>query len=83
MDYETNEKSRWLLTGGLCGSGGLLPTAVRALARVVLGGLNPDAVLLGVGRYEAPDAVRLPIGGLHDLGEQMHLGRRMSRYVSA
>jgi hypothetical protein len=40
-------------------------------------------VLLGGGGQKAPHAVGLPVGRLHGVDKQMHLGRRVSRYVSA
>jgi hypothetical protein len=41
---------------------------VHAVASFGLCGLDLEAVLLGGGREEAPNAVRLPIRGLLDLG---------------
>ena len=57
--------------------------------------VNPFAVLAAYRVYrethflaqraadESPNAVGLPTGCLHGVDKQMHLGRRVSRYVSA
>jgi hypothetical protein len=52
----------------------LLLDLVYAIAGLGLCGLDLDAVLLGGGREEAPDAVRLPIRGLLDFSEASPLG---------
>jgi hypothetical protein len=56
---------------------------VYAVAGLGLRGLDLEAVLLGGDREETAHAVGLPIRGLLGVDEQMHLGRRMSRYISA
>ncbi len=56
------------------GSSGLLRNLVCALARVVLSRLDLDAVFLGGGRDESAYAMRLPVSGLHNLGEGGTLG---------
>src|ERR1017187_9256835 len=57
---------------------------INALAILALGGLNRAAHLLAEDATdEPPDAVGHPPGCLHGVDEQMHLGRRVSPYVSA
>ena len=61
-------------------------TAERIDARAILafGGLHGQAHLLAerAGK-EAAHTMGLPTGGSHGVGKQMHLGRRVSPYVSA
>src|SRR5208283_635143 len=52
----------------------LLRDTVGPLARFGPGGLDLQPALLGGGREEAAHAVRLPIRGLHDLGQGRALG---------
>ena len=66
---ESKRKKPLALNQRLVGSHALLRNLVSALARVTFRRLDLDAVLLAGGRDEAPDAVRLPVGRLHDLGE--------------
>jgi hypothetical protein len=54
--------------------GMLLIDLVNAIAGFSFCGFDPEPMLLGGGRQEAPDAVRLPIGRLHDLGQSRSLG---------
>src|ERR1022692_3696415 len=52
----------------------LLRDLVSALAGLVLSGLDLERVLLGGCGEESPNAVRLPVGRLHDLGQGRSLG---------
>ena len=61
----------------------LLLDLIYAIAGFRLRGLDLQAMLPGGGREETPDRVGLPIGGLLGVDKQMHLGRRVSPYVSA
>ena len=61
----------------------LLDGSVDAIAGLVLRRLDVELMLLGGGGEEAPHAVCLPLGCFHGIDKQMHLGRRVSRYVSA
>jgi hypothetical protein len=63
VDEESNEKSRRVRNRRRVRSGGLFPGAVGALARIILCGLNLNAVLFAGGRDEPTHAVRLPVGG--------------------
>src|SRR5439155_12436345 len=61
----------------------LLRDLVDALAGFGLRRFDFEPVFLGGGGEEAPNAVGLPVGGLHGVDQQMHLGRRVSGYFSA
>ncbi len=69
MIEEFKRKKPLALNQRLVGWYALLRNLVSPLARVVLRGLDLNAVLLGGGRDEPPDAVRLPIGSLHNFRE--------------
>src|SRR5882724_10394428 len=68
----TKQNSRRIVeTGGGFGWAGaqsLFGCLVDRVAGFVLRGCDVDLVLLGGGGNEAPNAVGLPVGGLHDLG---------------
>jgi hypothetical protein len=52
----------------------LLLDLVYAIARLGLGGLDLEIVLLGGGREKAPDRMFLPIRNFHDLGQRRPSG---------
>ena len=56
---------------------------VGALAAFRLEGLNGVSSLLHRAGHEPADGVLLPAHLFHGIDEQMHLRRRVSRYVSA
>ena len=78
------EKGRRGLGAGRAKEGGqMLIFPVRPLAAFRLVALDGVTGLLHGPRHETSDRVLLPAHRAHGIDEQMHLGRRMSRYISA
>src|SRR5688572_15565391 len=71
---QTIKKAATLGGGGAVATVPLLGDLVNAIAGFVFRRLDLDALLLGDGGDESSDAVCLPAGSLHDLGEGGSLG---------